>query len=396
VGEPLHPVSVGAARFAVACVAAVAFAACGLATNGLEQGVGDGGPGGFDATGDVKQGEASFEAGGDTGPLPESGSDVVASDVVTSDVVPGDGPKVDGCVPKGPEICTNGIDDDCNGLTDCADPACTTQGYACVAIPPNGWDVAPLDPSAQPGCPTDLKQTDVDVNPTIPAPPATCSCTCDQTAAPSCEQGNIVVKAGPDATCGAGMMSYPASGGACVTQSVDVLPFAQITQPPTMGGTCTPQATTTVPPDGSKGQMCNNEAAFGAGCAAGQQCAHVPAGYHECIHHGGANMACPPGPYTVPFAVGTLQDNRGCTQCTCAPPTCGNSTWNFYSSNNCSGGVSISFPPTATCTGTGEPSGGTTYQSYLFSSQPNACAAPAPPMPTGGVQLNGQDTVCCD
>src|SRR5438105_3089918 len=28
------------------------------------------------------------------------------------------------CIPRGPENCTNHIDDDCNGLIDCVDPAC--------------------------------------------------------------------------------------------------------------------------------------------------------------------------------------------------------------------------------------------------------------------------------
>ena len=32
-----------------------------------------------------------------------------------------------GCVSQGPEDCSNELDDDCNGLTDCADPACDNQ-----------------------------------------------------------------------------------------------------------------------------------------------------------------------------------------------------------------------------------------------------------------------------
>ena len=31
------------------------------------------------------------------------------------------------CRPTGEEICTNELDDDCNGLTDCSDPECTSR-----------------------------------------------------------------------------------------------------------------------------------------------------------------------------------------------------------------------------------------------------------------------------
>jgi hypothetical protein len=33
--------------------------------------------------------------------------------------------------------CSNGVDDDCNGLTDCNDPACFSSPACCVAVPPN-------------------------------------------------------------------------------------------------------------------------------------------------------------------------------------------------------------------------------------------------------------------
>src|SRR5262249_56746911 len=42
----------------------------------------------------------------------------------------------DVCAPD--ENCLDGVDNDCNGLTDCADPACTA-GYRCVAAPPPAW-----------------------------------------------------------------------------------------------------------------------------------------------------------------------------------------------------------------------------------------------------------------
>jgi hypothetical protein len=304
---------------------------------------------------------------------------------------------MDGCKPM-PEDCTNGVDDNCDGLIDCADPECATMGYTCVPTPPGGWDVAPLDPTAQPGCPPDLKQTDVAVDPTVPPPPADCGCTCSLTAPPSCEQGNITVKAGPDNTCGAGSATYPASGGACnMNANVTVLPFAQIVQPAPGGGTCMAQPTTTLPPNGSTpGEICNAEKAFGGGCAAGMECAHVPTGYQTCIHHGGANMACPAGPYVDSHAVGKLQDTRGCSACTCAAPTCSEGNWEFFTNGSCSTPVALSLAASATCDPTGTTGAGLVTMSNKFTSVPNACASPVQPTPTGTVQLNMQDTICCE
>ena len=87
---------------------------------------------------------------------PEAGSDaIVTNDGTTNDVVTIEASPVDGCKATGPEKCTNGVDDDCNGLTDCADPACQTQGYACAAPAPGGWDFVAFDatrrPAARPG-----------------------------------------------------------------------------------------------------------------------------------------------------------------------------------------------------------------------------------------------------
>src|SRR5262245_6655050 len=38
----------------------------------------------------------------------------------------------------GDEDCTNGVDDNGDGLIDCADPRCS-PGFACVSIIPTGW-----------------------------------------------------------------------------------------------------------------------------------------------------------------------------------------------------------------------------------------------------------------
>src|SRR6185436_995373 len=41
--------------------------------------------------------------------------------------------------PPPAEDCENGVDDDGDGLVDCADPDCAKLGYQCVAAVPSGW-----------------------------------------------------------------------------------------------------------------------------------------------------------------------------------------------------------------------------------------------------------------
>ena len=396
----------GAARFAAACLAATWLAACGLALDGLQTN-GDAGVTGVDATADVTKADGSYEAtssGTDTSVAPEasSGSDTgTMADVVVIEAAP-----VDSCVSTGAEDCTNGIDDDCNGLTDCADPACVTEGYACITPLPaadNGWDFVAFDSTAQSTCPATLTQKNVDVDPTDLTSPATCGCTCNATAPPSCEVGNISTTHGPNNQCNAGApMNYPANGGGCNTQNLTVDSFVLAAQPPPTGGTCTATTTVTQPPTGAtKGEVCSGETTFGAGCTGGQVCGLVPTGFTSCVHHGGANMGCPAG-YSTTNSVGTLQDTRGCGNCACGPPTatCTPGIWSFFDSGDCSGAVSISLQTNDQCNATGGPTPGPSYSSNRFTSTPAngsvACGTPPTPPSTGNVTLTGADTICCD
>jgi hypothetical protein len=389
---------VSVARFAVACLAATGVAACGLAVNGLESG--DGGVGVLDGTADVTNADASYEASGgdDTGAQPDGASNDTGT---TGDVAVAETGLVDGCVPTGPESCTNGIDDDCNGLTDCADPACTTQGYTCVPpLPAMGWDYVAFDATSQTACPATLTQKLVDVDPMNLSAPAVCGCTCAPGTPPSCEQGNISWTHGPNNQCGTGgPTNTPASGGTCNAMSLMVDAYVLAAQPPPAGGTCTASTTTTVPPTGAtKGEVCSGETVFGAGCTAPEVCALAPTGFTPCLHHGGANMGCPAG-YPTSNSVGTLMDNRGCGNCTCGTPTatCTVGSWDFFGTSDCSGAVGLVLETNDQCNQTTSPGA---YASNRFSStlaSAATCGAPttAPPA-IGAAMLTGADTICCD
>ena len=372
--------------FAVACLAATWLAACGLGLNGLQTSD-DAGPPLLDATGDVTMADASHESS-DTGTM--------------ADVVVPETGLVDGCVPKGPENCTNGIDDDCNGLTDCADPACKTQGYACVTPSPmTGWDLVAFDATSQAACPATLMQKNVDVDPTNLAAPAVCGCTCAAGTPPSCEQGNISTTHSQNNQCGGMVTNYPASGGVCIPQNLSVDAFVLAAQPPPAGGMCGATATVTQPTTGAtQGEVCSGETTFGGGCTGTQVCALVPTGFTSCVHHGGASMACP-APYSTPHSVGTLKDTRGCGNCACSPPTatCGPASWAFFNSQDCTGSAGVTLNANDQCNGTGAAQG-QTFHSNRFSSIPLpasiACATPPTPPSTGNVMLTGADTICCD
>ena len=71
--------------------------------------------------------------------------------------------------------CTDGIDNDCNGKIDCADPACTSAGYSCTPELGQNLQFAWFSANATPACPGTSTATDVVAKVTAPS---TCDCGC--------------------------------------------------------------------------------------------------------------------------------------------------------------------------------------------------------------------------
>jgi hypothetical protein len=384
---------------------------CGLDVSGLQDlGGGDdaGADSGVHPRGDATTFDTGVGVGADTGGGGTSdsggGDDVGSSDDSTggddsaggddssdTGVASFDAPPVDGCTPKGPEQCTNGVDDDCNGMTDCADPACAQQQYTCVSAPPGGWAFVAFDPSAQLGCPSALHATSVDVDPIENQ--AQCSCSCAVGTPPTCS-GNVSTSYGNSGTCPTMGGQFPADGS-CAKTPVTVMPYAQVGNPAGSGGTCTAMSMPMVPPAGSsKGQICGGQNKFGAGCPSGKVCALVPDSFSQCIAKGG-QVACPGGDYGNLHFVGNLKDTRGCSACKCGgTPQCA-LTWNFFSNPACNGTAQFTLHPDGNCQATG---GTTMYSSSsLTGDATNAtCGAPTmEPSPTGQITLDAEQTVCC-
>ncbi len=178
--------------------------------------------------------------------------------------------------------CFDGVDNDRDGLVDCADPGCAAVA-SCVAEIPDGWTGHAMLYDGDPA-----------------SPPAGCSgvWTNELVAGRSAPSGT-------GASCSACGCASP-SGGSCAAVGGD----ATVSPPSAarVGIACTMAATEPA-----------------AGCTAGA-CLPTPAGDYVtglCIYHSG-EVACPAGAFgdRHVFYAGTL-DTRGCEACACGAPTAG-------------------------------------------------------------------------
>jgi len=187
----------------------------------------------------------------------------------------------DASAPGAETSCFDGIDNNGDGLVDCADPTCASVA-ACVALVPSGWlgYAALYDgvPTGVPSCAAPFAVTVTPGSAGLSAAPATCApCTCG-----------------------------PPNGGACAAG----------------GGT----ATVSPPTFARIGLGCKDQASPAAGCT-GTVCQprpSAPFGAGICVLQPG-DVPCPSGtPFTDRhvFFVG-VDDTRGCTACACGPPSGG-------------------------------------------------------------------------
>ncbi|HZU84709.1 MAG TPA: hypothetical protein VE987_17385 [Polyangiaceae bacterium] len=347
----------------------------------------------------------------------DSAAEAPSGDDATPDVVgPDDGPieASSACVPTGPENCTNGVDDDCNGLVDCADPAC--GAYTCAAPVPAGWS-GPIawwqgsSGATAPGCAAGFQQA-FDANSGLSGAAATCSCSCTASGQVCSVSGDFH----PDQSCGNAPCATvtPASSGACTAVPSNTCgsggSFSVSGTPAPSGGTCSARVTSSVPPavwaGAARACAYAGPADTGAGCAPAERCVAAPGaggyGAKLCIYTTSATppSACPAGYASgAPIVVYSgYTDTRGCGACACSGPSGGScsGTIEIYGSGGCTGsnGSATYTLGTACQAYSGlSPVPGSVKASYVVTG--GSCSVQSQPPATGAVTATGPTTVCC-
>lgn len=317
--------------------------------------------------------------------------------------------------------CFDGVDDNGDGLADCADPTCADVA-TCVAEVPAGWagyDHLFDGSGSTPSCAAPFTQTISPGGSGLTAEPASCgACSCGAPGGQTCDLPDALIV--QDSTCG----NLPVS-------------FAQLAVPAAWDGTCTgddyaPSVTTcgvngtspcavslTVAPPvvtggacvalpgsasvgaavfASTGVACEG-APHGSGCSGTDVCQPRPAAPFEpgvCIHHDG-DVDCPAGAFTARHVFFTaIADTRQCTACTCGQPT----------GATCAAQISVYSTPTGCTTTpvaqvaagdcvnlTGNPQVAT-RKATIAPPTGGSCAASGG-APTGAATGTGATTYCC-
>jgi len=305
------------------------------------------------------------------------------------------------CVKTGPEICDDGIDNDCNGMADCADPACGT--YACVTSAPAGWDLVAFAETAPPACPTSYTSTDLKVLNGSAAVTCPCTCTGSGGSGPTCAGATTAITTGDDAACAAaqttanlnsntGLAACTAIGTDLLLGSVGSTGFGKVT-PPAGPLACTPAASTTKT-NTTDGRACTPPTSAAAGCDATTRCLPKAPGFTMCISKTGP-QTCPGGFTKTRRAGTTASDTRACTLCSCNKTACATNV-TLWSNSMCNAKTSIFTAPSDTACAAPQAVSDTNYTAKFYTStSTGGCAVGTPATPTGELTFGGERTVCC-
>jgi hypothetical protein len=302
------------------------------------------------------------------------------------------------------EDCSNGIDDNCDGKIDCADPQCM-PAYSCTPAFPPGWngpvafveqDTDAAAPIAPP-CPSAYPTLADDGHATLTAPIASCQCTC---------QGpcSLTVSTFTNNNCGGTHLcaattvatNCTPAAGACAVQT------AKITTGVAFTG-CTAGVQKNVPPFGwaTASRVCATRRTtyFQGGCGAGQVCADTPPlafARGLCVYQSGT-LSCPTSGYTVAHSYyQDAGDSRDCDAgaCQCNGPSsgsaCSATNVTVSATSNCSNGTVLS----GSC-GSPFPVTSSPYIGATLAYPGGSCTPTGTATPTGFVEANAAATVCC-
>jgi hypothetical protein len=304
----------------------------------------------------------------------------------------------------GVEDCTNGVDDNGDGLVDCEDPQC--GAFACVPAAPAGWSLPGAFyydiPQTVPACPMADPTRVVSGNAGLTFQNDSCQmCTCGQRTGQSCT--NITVASYTTASnCTGQASNHVTTPNHCVSGFFNNPSVEARTN--YVAGSCLPDGGSITDAPAATwtkvGKLCAPEAT-GKCASPDSVCAPKVGGEFgpsACISHDG-DVGCPPGYPEKTTLYGDLIDTRGCSGCSCNPPAndC-TAAISYYQGGN--GDCGYSSPPgtiTFATTGVCEQISNieSVYVGALsWPSQNTQCSASGG-APTGTVTPTSPTTVCC-
>jgi hypothetical protein len=307
-----------------------------------------------------------------------------------------------GCVIQ-TEDCYDGVDNDCDGLSDCADPDCMPV-VACVPRP--SGNVGTTIPTGQ-QCPKGFAFTNqgMPFGASLDGGGACTGCQCGTSAVTACKatlttfvsttdcqadaNGKSVatISWGDPTAClvpdnsvanvfGAALTPWSVASSACAASGTPVRPTASFT---TQTSFC---------PATNLAAMGNN------GCPAGSACMRKPPASAMCVLLADAS-ACPAGTKSGGVLYAGLQDNRSCGPCACdlQGASCDGLVLQMGSDYACTAHTADIKGGAHTCT-TSQPTGVYVPGYHLTGSPTNGTCKPASAL-SGAVTPTGGRSLCC-
>jgi hypothetical protein len=308
------------------------------------------------------------------------------------------------------EVCDNGLDDDCNGLTDCADPACMAAGYSCLPTTvPAGAKLVAYNATARPGCPAGYG-TATPVIGNVDGG-TTCDCTCAGTDgvctamasyhayADGCEKDSGITASGFTATtaCRTGSGPSPAN------VSYDLF---NASTPEAGQGVCSATPVALPGPGADLGEICLAPEASDGGCNGNACRLTADAGFRTCVLLSRGLASCPASGFSQQVVVSSgvpgYVDTRSCAGCQCG------TTLGCEALDHLALFEGTSSAPNTTCRGNPDfvidascgasLKSGTvaSYQSVFVTTGSAQCEETQPGAVDGGVTLDtNTETLCC-
>jgi hypothetical protein len=295
------------------------------------------------------------------------------------------------CVNTGPEVCDDGIDNDCDGRIDCADGACGPR-YTCADRAPDDWQVIALAEGSRPGCPAGFGESKDVRTVTGNTGPAVCGCACGGGTA--CAAAGIAVGFDNDVGCDATNQTFAVRSQCERLQgngfSIGTNTFARAV----MGnaGACPANPQGTLPPVRDSRTCALPK--VGGGCGSAQVCVPRTSNvYAVCVTKPGS-VACP-GAFPSTRHAGTgATDTRSCSGCTCTAGPCTGEV-KLYDNRDCNDGVKLTLnavAPPVTCA---QRTNGSFQARGYTSTVAGGCVTATPAQGSGTLTLAGETTICC-